>query len=234
MTAPFDPSRAHSAHPVATSVEHGKATVGRSAPRTFYRSYGKRTFDVLFAILVLPAVLPVILLLALLVALDGGKPFYSQARVGKGGATYRMWKLRTMVVDAEHRLQDHLAADASAREEWNHTQKLRKDPRVTRIGRFLRKTSLDELPQVWNVLVGEMSVVGPRPILPDQRVLYHGSEYYALRPGITGLWQVSCRNASSFADRVSFDAKYSRTLSLTLDLRLILATVWVVVLGTGH
>lgn len=234
MTAPFDPSRAHSAHPVSQSSDHDLAADRRPHTRGFYSNYGKRAFDLLFVIAILPAVLPVILFFALLIALDGGKPFYSQARVGRGGGTYRMWKLRTMVVDADARLKDHLAANAAAHDEWNHTQKLRNDPRVTRIGRFLRKTSLDELPQVWNVLIGEMSVVGPRPMLPEQRRLYHGSEYYALRPGITGLWQVSCRNTSSFADRVSFDARYSRTLSFAQDARLILGTVWVVVLGTGH
>lgn len=234
MTAPFDPSRAHAAQPVSQSGDLDLARNYRHDLRGIYRNYGKRAFDMLFVILILPAVLPVILFLALIIAVDGGKPFYSQDRIGRGGAAYRMWKLRTMVVDADERLKDHLAADVAARDEWNHTQKLRNDPRVTRFGRFLRKTSLDELPQVWNVLVGEMSVVGPRPMMPEQRQLYHGRDYYALRPGITGLWQVSCRNASSFVDRVSFDEKYYRNLSLPLDARLILGTVWVVLLGTGH
>lgn len=234
MTAPFDPSRAHAAHPVSPSGDLHLARGDQSAHRGFYRKYGKRALDILFVIAILPVVVPVVFFLALLVAIDGGKPFYSQARVGKGGEIYRMWKLRTMVVDADTRLKDHLASDAAALDEWNHTQKLRNDPRITRTGRFLRKTSLDELPQVWNVLAGEMSVVGPRPMMPDQRVLYHGSDYYSLRPGITGLWQVSCRNASSFADRVSFDEKYACNLNLSLDTRLILGTVRVVVLGTGH
>lgn len=234
MTAPFDPSRAHSAHPVELSADQGHAH-NRTYPNgTLYRGFGKRLLDILFVIAILPAVVPVIVILAALVALDGGKPFYSQARVGKGGATYRMWKLRTMVHDADARLHDYLATNAAARDEWNHSQKLRRDPRVTRLGRFLRKTSLDELPQIWNVLVGEMSIVGPRPMMLDQRHLYPGTEYYDLRPGITGLWQVSCRNTSSFADRASFDAKYHRTVSLGLDAKVILATVWVVLLGTGH
>ncbi|WGV15942.1 sugar transferase [Fuscovulum ytuae] len=234
MTAPFDPSRAGSAHPVELSTDRGNTYGQLRTHRGLYRSFGKRLLDILFVIAILPAVLPVILLLAALVALDGGKPFYSQARVGRGGTTYRMWKLRTMVPDADVKLQDYLADNASARAEWNHTQKLRRDPRVTRMGRFLRKTSLDELPQIWNVIVGEMSIVGPRPMMPDQRHLYLGREYYDLRPGITGLWQVSCRNASGFSDRAQFDATYHRTVSLAVDAKLILATVWVVLLGTGH
>lgn len=234
MTAPFDPSRTGSAHPVELSTDRAHIQGQLSASRGLYRSFGKRWLDILFVIAILPAVVPMILLLAALVALDGGKPFYSQARVGKGGATYRMWKLRTMVPDADAKLQDYLAGNPSAREEWNHTQKLRRDPRVTRLGRVLRKTSLDELPQIWNVFVGEMSIVGPRPMMPDQRHLYPGSEYYDLRPGITGLWQVSCRNTSSFADRASFDTRYHRNISLPLDAKLILSTVWVVLLGTGH
>lgn len=234
MTAPFDPSRTGSAHPVELSTDRAHIQGQLRASRGLYRSFGKRWLDILFVIAILPAVVPMILLLAALVALDGGKPFYSQARVGKGGATYRMWKLRTMVPDADAKLQDYLAGNPSAREEWNHTQKLRRDPRVTRLGRVLRKTSLDELPQIWNVFVGEMSIVGPRPMMPDQRHLYPGSEYYDLRPGITGLWQVSCRNTSSFADRASFDTRYHRNISLPLDAKLILSTVWVVLLGTGH
>ena len=234
MTAPFDPSRASSAHPVELSTDRGHTYGQLRSQRGLYRSFGKRWLDIVFVIAILPAVVPMILFLAALVALDGGKPFYTQARVGKGGATYRMWKLRTMVPDADVKLQDYLADNASAREEWNHTQKLRRDPRVTRMGRFLRKTSLDELPQIWNVIVGEMSIVGPRPMMPDQRHLYLGREYYDLRPGITGLWQVSCRNASGFSDRAQFDATYHRTVSLAVDAKLILATVWVVLLGTGH
>ena len=234
MTAPFDPSRAGSAHPVELSADRAHTQGRLLASRGLYRSFGKRWLDIVFVIAILPAVVPMILFLAALDALDGGKPFYSQARVGKGGATYRMWKLRTMVPDADAKLQDYLAGNPSAREEWNHTQKLRRDPRVTRMGRFLRKTSLDELPQIWNVMVGEMSIVGPRPMMPDQRHLYLGREYYDLRPGITGLWQVSCRNASGFSDRAQFDATYHRTVSAAVDAKLILATVWVVLLGTGH
>jgi lipopolysaccharide/colanic/teichoic acid biosynthesis glycosyltransferase len=144
-----------------------------------------------------------------------------------------MWKLRTMVRGAEAVLASHLAADASARAEWAVRQKLADDPRITRIGRFLRRTSLDELPQLWNVLRGDMSLVGPRPMLPDQRALYPGQAYYRLRPGVTGPWQVSDRNRSAFADRARFDTAYEAEMSFGHDLGLIAATFGVVMRGTG-
>lgn len=198
-----------------------------------YRNHLKRALDVTLVLLVLPVVVPIILMLAVLIAIDGGQPFYRQSRVGRGGQIYGMWKLRSMEVDAERKLTDHLAADPSARAEWDSAQKLRRDPRITRIGNLLRKSSLDELPQLWNVLVGDMSLVGPRPMMPDQQSLYPGSAYYALRPGLTGPWQVSERNRSTFADRARFDTAYERNLSFGADLRLILATVRVVFQGTG-
>ena len=204
-----------------------------SAP-AFYRNRFKRVFDTIVILLSLPFVLPVILLLAMLAMFDGGPPFYRQLRVGRGGRLYTMWKLRTMVVDADTKLEAHLDATPSARSEWDTTQKLKADPRITRIGRFLRKSSLDELPQLWNVLRGDMSLVGPRPMMPEQTSLYSGEAYYSLRPGITGSWQVSERNDSSFADRVHHDTRYDRMLSLSTDLRLLIATVRVVVRGTGY
>lgn len=199
-----------------------------------YRNGLKRMLDVLAIIVCLPFIVPVVALLALLVARDGGSPFYTQARVGRGGQIYTIWKLRSMVVDADDRLEAHLAAHPEARDEWDSTQKLRDDPRVTRFGRILRKSSLDELPQLWNALRGDMSLVGPRPMMPEQQTLYPGNAYYRLRPGITGLWQVSERNDSSFADRAGFDAQYDRDLSLATDLRLLVATVKVVLRATGH
>jgi len=199
-----------------------------------YRRGLKRLFDVMVVVVFAPFVLPVIALLALLVARDGGQPFYSQMRVGRGGRQYRIWKLRSMVADADARLEAHLDDDPAARIEWDTTQKLKHDPRITRFGRLLRKSSLDELPQLWNVLKGDMSLVGPRPMMPCQQDLYPGQAYYRLRPGITGPWQVSERNASSFADRAYFDAGYDRDLSLATDLRLLAATVRVVLRATGY
>ncbi|PTR10460.1 sugar transferase [Cereibacter azotoformans] len=206
---------------------------GRSG-RGIYRNGLKRALDVLLVLAMLPVVLPLILVLALLVARDGGSPFYRQERVGRHGRIYRIWKLRTMVKEAEAALERHLALNPTARDEWSRTQKLRRDPRVTRTGRFLRCYSLDELPQLWNVLKGEMSLVGPRPMMPCQRVLYPGRAYYTLRPGITGFWQVTCRNRSSFADRAWYDTRYHRDLSFGKDLRLLLSTVRVVLQATGH
>jgi lipopolysaccharide/colanic/teichoic acid biosynthesis glycosyltransferase len=193
----------------------------------------KRAFDVAAVLLAAPFVLPLVAVLALLVRRDGGPAFFAQDRVGRGGRIYRMWKLRSMVPDAEALLAAHLADDPAAAREWAVKQKLARDPRVTRFGRLLRRSSLDELPQLWNVLVGDMSLVGPRPMLPDQRPLYPGRAYYALRPGITGPWQVSDRHRTSFAARAEFDADYAARLSFRTDIGLLLATLRVVWKGTG-
>ncbi|MAN56429.1 MAG: sugar transferase [Paracoccus sp.] len=198
-----------------------------------YRSMFKRPLDVLIVLLTSPVILPVVIVLAILVMLDGGKPFYSQERVGRDGRRYRMWKLRSMVVDADQRLADHLASDDKARSEWDLSQKLRDDPRVTRTGRLLRKCSMDELPQLWNVLRGDMSLVGPRPMLPEQQVMYEGEAYYRLRPGITGFWQTSERNRCSFSSRAFYDDRYERSVSLTTDVTLLWRTVLVVMRATG-
>ncbi len=202
--------------------------------RGIYRNRAKRVFDVLMILAALPVVLPVVLLLALLTRHDGGPAFYSQLRVGRGGRLFTMWKLRSMVVEAECKLEAHLAANPAARAEWDSTQKLKCDPRTTRFGRLLRKSSMDELPQLWNVLAGDMSLVGPRPMMPEQKSIYPGTAYFALRPGITGNWQVSKRNDSTFADRAVFDDHYDQSLSFGADLKLLLATIRVVLHGTGH
>ncbi len=199
-----------------------------------YRNFFKRFLDVVAVLLSGVIVLPIILILAVLVALDGSSPFYWNDRVGRGGRTFRMLKLRTMVPDADKLLEDYLSRNPEARLEWNGTQKLKRDPRITPVGRFLRKTSLDELPQLWNVLIGDMSLVGPRPMMPNQRALYSGVAYYALRPGITGPWQVSVRNESEFKQRVEFDTRYHEDLSFPTDIKLLVATVRVVLRGTGY
>lgn len=186
---------------------------------------GKRFFDLVLVIASLPFLLPVILVLAALVALKGGKPFYLQDRVGRDGRVFRMVKLRTMVPNAEARLQEHLKGNAAARLEWDRFQKLSDDPRVTWLGRFLRRSSFDELPQLFNVLTGDMSLVGPRPIMPDQAELYPGTAYVCLRPGITGPWQVSGRNAVSFAERAGYDRYYLARQSLLTDIGYLVLTV---------
>ena len=199
-----------------------------------YRRFFKRAFDITAIVLAAPAVLPIVAIAAVLVARDGGSPFYTQMRVGKGGKRFRMWKLRSMVRDADERMEEFLASDPEARMEWDRTQKLKADPRITRMGKFLRKSSLDELPQLWNVLVGDMSLVGPRPMMISQQSLYPGQAYYALRPGITGYWQTSGRNRTTFEARVQFDDAYEADLSLLTDMKVLAATVGVVVQGTGY
>jgi lipopolysaccharide/colanic/teichoic acid biosynthesis glycosyltransferase len=204
------------------------------ASHGIYRVAAKRLLDIALVIVALPIALPMLLVLAIIVAIDGHSPIYRQKRVGMGGRIFTMWKLRTMVPNAKEMLESYLSRDERARIEWYETQKLKHDPRITRLGRILRKSSLDELPQLWNVLKGDMSLVGPRPMMPEQQILYPGSCYYALRPGITGLWQVSTRNLSSFADRANFDTIYNRSLSFKTDAMVIWATFGVVLRGTGY
>ena len=202
-----------------------------------YRCFLKRSFDVLAVLLAAPMVIPVVLLIGLLIACDGGRVFFCQARIGRGGRVFRLWKLRSMVVDAERRLEDHLAGDPAAHAEWSETQKLKCDPRITPVGKLIRKSSLDELPQLWNVLKGEMSLVGPRPMLPVQASLYPEGDlrrYCELRPGLTGFWQISGRNETSFASRAVFDSDYARQLSLLTDIAVLIQTVPVVLRGTGY
>jgi lipopolysaccharide/colanic/teichoic acid biosynthesis glycosyltransferase len=201
----------------------------------FYRSYGKRIADLLFVLVSLPVIVPVTLLCALALWLEGGQPFYRQQRLGEDGRQFSILKLRTMCRNADEVLEGYLAADPKMRAEWNLTQKLKNDPRITRIGAILRKTSLDELPQFWNVLKGEMSVVGPRPMMPDQLPLYaNPAPYFDLRPGITGSWQVSDRNESSFMHRSTVDAEYHAQLSFRMDLGILFKTVGVVLRRTGY
>lgn len=181
-------------------------------------------------------VLPVIGLIALLIKLDSPGPiFYSQIRIGQGGQHFKAWKFRTMVRNADKALKDYLEAHPELQEDWLKDQKLRRDPRVTRIGRFLRRTSLDELPQLWNILRGEMSLVGPRPII-DEEIPRYGDKfqlYTKVIPGLTGLWQVSGRNNITYEERVSLDAYYVRNWSVWLDVYILLRTVWVVLTGEG-
>ena len=223
----------YSRFPVDASGAAKAAGDGQLHGRGLYRRYGKRVLDIALVVLAAPFVLPLVTALALLVALDGGRPFYTQMRVGMHGRHFRMWKLRSMVVDADARMAAHLAADPEARREWDETQKLRRDPRVTQFGAFLRKSSLDELPQLWNVLLGDMSLVGPRPMMTQQEPLYPSPAYYAVRPGVTGYWQTAGRGRTSFAARAHYDAAYVEDLSLPTDIAVLARTVSVVVRGTG-
>lgn len=198
-----------------------------------YRNYLKRLFDIVFVVVMAVPLLVIVALLAVVIGLDGANPFYLQKRVGKNGRHFKMVKLRSMVPDAEALLQEHLQSDPSARQEWDHFQKLRNDPRITRVGKLMRATSLDELPQFWNVLIGEMSLVGPRPMMPSQVELYPGLAYFDMSPGITGFWQISSRNECSFSDRAYHDSEYYKKLSLGTDIAVVLRTVTVVLAATG-
>ncbi|MBF9036673.1 sugar transferase [Rhodobacterales bacterium HKCCE2091] len=210
-------------------------TPAASAARTaaVYRGGLKRAFDILLVILAAPMWLPLVALCAAVAATDGHNPFFFQQRLGRGGRSFRLWKLRTMVPNADAKLEAYLARDPEARAEWSANQKLKHDPRITFFGRFLRKTSLDELPQLINVLKGDMSLVGPRPMMVTQKDLYDGSAYYEMRPGLTGLWQVSERHESLFSDRVRYDNDYAATMSLRTDIKVLVQTVGVVLRGTG-
>ena len=212
-----------------------KAVMPAKLPESsLYAAWFKRPFDIAFVIAIAPILVPLVLILALAVLLTtGGNPFYMQERIGRNGRLYRMWKLRSMVPDADAALARLLAADPALAEEWASKQKLENDPRITGIGRLLRKTSMDELPQFFNVLTGDMSLLGPRPMLPEQRNLYPGTDYYRLRPGISGPWQVSERNATTFADRARFDRAYLSKLTFAKDVSLLVATVRAVLRGTG-
>ncbi len=195
----------------------------------------KRALDILLTVLGGVVLLPLLALLGLLVYLDsrGGKVFYKDKRMGRDNRLFSCVKFRTMVPDAEDRLQRLLDEDPVAREEYELYHKLRDDPRITRVGNFLRKTSLDELPQLWNVLRGDMSLVGPRPYLPRESEDIGGTQNEILRvpPGITGPWQVSGRSSTSFGDRVRMDAYYVRDWSVWLDILLLARTVGSVLLS---
>ena len=179
---------------------------------------------------------PVYGLVALCVWATMGRPVhYWQNRLGEGGERFRFYKFRSMVQNSDKVLDEHLRNNDAARAEWEVYQKLKRDPRITPVGHVIRKFSLDELPQFWNVLKGDMSLVGPRPCMERQRSLYgpHWDHYCAVRPGLTGLWQVSGRNGLSYAKRVELDAHYVNNWSLWLDLKIILMTFRVVFTGEG-
>jgi lipopolysaccharide/colanic/teichoic acid biosynthesis glycosyltransferase len=196
----------------------------------------KRLLDLFGALIGLIILSPLMSLLGILIKFDSPGPIlYKQLRVGRGELPFNIVKYRTMH-EAEEDILDHqLVGDPSLKLSWEKYQKIIDDPRVTRVGRILRRTSLDELPQLWNVLRGEMSLVGPRPILPEQVELYgeNFTTYSQVRPGMTGLWQVSGRNMLSLLERAEWDREYIQTWSLLLDFQILVRTVWAVVRGDG-
>jgi lipopolysaccharide/colanic/teichoic acid biosynthesis glycosyltransferase len=195
-----------------------------------------RALDITLATIALIFLAPLMTAIAALIyILDPGPIIFAHTRIGRGGRSFPCLKFRTMVVDADVRLKHLLETSAEARDEWERDHKLRDDPRVIGIGRFLRKSSLDELPQLWNVIRGEMSLVGPRPIVVGEIARYgrYFEHYCLVRPGITGLWQVSGRNDVSYRRRVAFDVAYSRSRSFVMDMRIILFTVPSVLMQKG-
>jgi len=197
--------------------------------------WSKRAFDIVASSLLLTLFCPLLLLITLAVRCDGGPALFGHRRIGAAGTSFRCWKFRSMVPDAEAVLAHTLATDPKARAEWDRDFKLRQDPRVTPLGAFLRKSSLDELPQLFNVLKGEMSLVGPRPIVAAEVERYGQAmeEYRACKPGITGLWQVSGRNDVDYAERVELDRRYAWSWSLKGDLVILVRTLGVVARRSG-
>ncbi|WP_323380225.1 sugar transferase [Sulfitobacter sp. F26169L] len=203
-------------------------------PHSLYRNGGKRLFETLLIIASLPFFVPVMILCMASLWIEGGNPFYRQIRLGRNGKYFSILKLRTMVRDADAVLEDYLTSDPELRREWDEKQKLINDPRVTPVGALLRSSSLDELPQLWNVLTGDMSLIGPRPMMPEQLPLYgNPANYFALRPGITGLWQISARNENRFSFRNEVDKAYNEKLSIVGDIAIIFKTVGVMLRRTG-
>lgn len=196
----------------------------------------KSLLDQCLTVLVGLVCLPLIALIALAIHLDSSGPvFYAQVRIGRRGRPFKAWKFRTMVPNADQVLKEYLHRQPELRNHWDQDRKLKYDPRITRLGRWLRRTSLDELPQLWNVLRGEMSLVGPRPIVHDEVRRYADKFelYTQVLPGLTGLWQVSGRNNITYDERVNLDAYYVRNWSVWLDLYILIRTVWVVLMGDG-
>lgn len=204
--------------------------------RGWYGMFGKRLFDISFSLLVLTLFAPVYLCIALGIALTSPGPvFFIQNRVGRDGRLFRCIKFRTMVVNADLMLEELLSSNPACRAEFESNFKLKTDPRITFIGRWLRVTSLDEFPQFWNVLVGDMSVVGPRPLVQPELPKYGAAVTHVLRvrPGITGMWQVSGRNDIPYALRVKIDTNYARNHTFAMDLGIILRTIGVVLFPRG-
>ena len=205
---------------------------GPEAPNTRF----KRILDICIASVALVFVAPLLITVMILIRLqDGGPALYSQSRYGRGGKTFKCYKLRSMVTNAKEQLEFILATDPVAREEWQTSQKLTDDPRITPLGHFIRKTSIDELPQLFNILCGDMSLVGPRPIVENeiQRYGTDFKEYCAVRPGLTGLWQVRGRSDTTYGERVALDVEYANSRTLMSDIVILFQTIPAVIFSRG-
>jgi exopolysaccharide production protein ExoY len=208
---------------------------GQTAPPASPYAPTKRVLDVVGAIVLAAVFSPLILAIALLMRREGGSVIYKHRRIGRDGRAFECLKFRTMVSNADQVLRELLEKDPAIKAEWVRDHKLRCDPRVTRLGKFLRRTSLDELPQLWNVMRGEMSLVGPRPVVREELLRYGRNvrAYLSAKPGITGLWQVKGRNDTDYRRRVVLDTYYVRNQNLLLDLYILLKTTRVVLGGSG-
>jgi exopolysaccharide production protein ExoY len=223
------------------SVSKDSAKIAKRAPRSFFRAVLEseriiRALDLTISITLLVILAPLLVLLAIAVYVnDPGPIIFAHSRVGRNGTMFKVLKFRSMVKDAQARLQHLLATDAEARASWAAEHKLRNDPRITRFGHFLRKSSLDELPQLINVLRGEMSLVGPRPISPEEAVRYgrYFDLYCSVKPGVTGLWQVCGRNDVSYRRRVALDVSFTRNNTVPLYFAILARTAPAALLARG-
>ncbi|HZT05246.1 MAG TPA: sugar transferase [Steroidobacteraceae bacterium] len=213
------------------AAQAGKRPALRATPY----AAGKRVLDVVGAIVLAAVFAPLILAIAVLMHREGDSIIYKHRRIGRNGRVFECLKFRTMVPNADQVLREILERDPLIKAEWVRDHKLRCDPRVTRLGRFLRRTSLDELPQLWNVMRGEMSLVGPRPVVREELLRYGRNvrAYLSAKPGITGLWQVKGRNDTDYRRRVVLDTYYVRNQNLALDLYILMKTTRVVLGGSG-
>ncbi|MGH6762246.1 MAG: sugar transferase [Phyllobacterium sp.] len=220
ITAPDQRNR------LRTTDRHSGATAGSPLG-----GWPKRCMDIVIATIALVLAAPIMLIVASLIRMTtGGPAIFSHRRIGFNGQAFECYKFRTMVPDAEQALMRHLTGNPEAAREWQENRKLKRDPRITLLGQILRKSSLDELPQLFNILRGEMSCVGPRPVVADEVERYgvHASDYLRTRPGLTGLWQVTGRSSSEYSRRVELDAHYVRNWSVGFDLIILFRTVFAV------
>lgn len=197
----------------------------------------KRLFDLAFSLGIIVLGFPLFIIITFLVRITSpGPAIYAQERIGRGGKKFQCYKFRSMYADADQRLEKLLASDPHLKAEWMATHKLKIDPRITPIGYFLRKTSFDELPQFWNVFLGDLSVVGPRPVIQTEIEMHlkeKAAKILSIRPGLTGIWQTSGRNNTTYAERVSFDEEYVDRQSFWLDISLIIKTIPVMIFSKG-
>ncbi len=226
-------------HGSGVEADRLSAWAGNPPAGAFFKVHSsalKRAMDLVIAFTVLAFVAPIFLIVyALIKIFDPGPALFSHLRVGRDGRMFTVYKFRTMRVDAQERLEELLASDPEAAAEWAKYQKLKKDPRVTLIGRILRRSSLDELPQLLNIVRGEMSVIGPRPVTSGE-IHRYGADYpfyTAVRPGVLGLWQVKGRNKLTYPERVAYDVQYVKTWSIWQDFKILFMAVPVVLFGLG-